>query len=222
MRHHGLQKGPSVKITALTCTFERPEAFKLCTKYLERQTRAPDQWLILDGPEPMREKVMQAITKGQIEGDAVVFVEDDDWYSPVWIEWCEKCLAQFDIVGQGNALYYNVGQRWWSDCKNTRHASLCQTAIRREMLPFLLNLMKGYDNQFFDTRLWRLDKRRHLDLPNEAGKLVIGMKGLPGKLGYSQEHRPEIPINVNIDPSLLRLWKLIGKDAEAYLPFYHP
>ena len=211
-----------MKITALTCTFERPEAFKLCEKYLSRQTRQPDQWLVLDGPEPMREKVMKAITAGQIEGDAILFVEDDDAYQSTWIEWCEKYLAQYDIVGQGNALYYHAGQRWWSECHNTRHASLCQTGIRKEMLPLLLNLMRAFDNQFFDTRLWRLDKRRFLDLPDDAHRLVIGMKGLPGKLGYSNEHRPEIPPNVQLDPALFKLWRLIGADAAAYLPFYHP
>ncbi len=227
-----------MKITCLTAHCDRPEAWTICEKYMARQSRAPDQWLVIDSSESptvptipcdyhhkpdiphMRDKVIWAIQNNLITGDGIVWWENDDWYSPVWIEWCEKCLGLYDIVGQGNALYYNVGQRWWSDCKNTRHASLCQTAIRREMLPFLLNLMKGYDNQFFDTRLWRLDKRRHLDLPNEAGKLVIGIKGMPGKLGYSNEHRTDIPKDVNLDPSLLRLWKLIGADAASYLPFY--
>jgi hypothetical protein len=227
-----------MKITALTAHCDRPEAWKLCEKYMARQTRASDQWLVIDSsPEPitpsiacdyhhrpdlekMSDKVLWAIKENLIQGDAVVFWENDDWYHPEWIEWCERYLPQYDIVGQGLALYYHAGQRWWSDCKNARHASLCQTAIRRELLPFLTNLIKGFDNQFFDTRLWRLDKRRYLDMPDHAHRLVVGMKGLPGKLGYSQEHRPEIPTNVKIDPSLFVLWKLIGQDAEAYLPFF--
>lgn len=210
-----------MKITALTCTYQRPEAFELCKKWMARQTRQPDQWLILDGPEPMREKVVQAIEKNLIEGDAVVFWEDDDFYKATWIEWCEKYLSKYEIVGQGLALYYHVGRRWWSCCGNTRHASLCQTAIQRSMLKPLAILIKAFDNQFFDTRLWRLERTRYLHLPTtEPERLVIGMKGLSGTVGYSHEHKTVIPPKVNLDPALVKLWSLMAKDATNYSKFY--
>lgn len=210
-----------MKITALTCTYQRPDAFKLCEKYMARQTRQPDQWLVLDGPEPMREKVLGAIEGGKIEGDAIAFIEDDDYYKAPWLEWCEQHLVKYEIVGQGLALYYHVGRRWWSCCGNTRHASLCQTAIHRSMLKPLANLIKAFDNQFFDTRLWRLDRSRYLQLPiTEPDRLVIGMKGLAGTVGYSHEHKTAIPPKVNLDPALVKLWSLIGKDATAYSKFY--
>ncbi len=208
-----------MKISAITCTYERPQALKLCEKYMARQTRQPDQWLILDGSGPMSDKVLRAVSSG-IEGDVLVFFEDDDYYFPTWIEWCEKQISKgFDIVGQGKALYYHVGRRWWSDCKNVRHASLCQTAISRSLFEPLTELIPAYDNQFFDTRLWRIECNRYLHLPKEGERLVIGMKGLPGKLGYSNEHRTRTPPGVNADPSLAYLWKLIGKDALNYAPF---
>lgn len=210
-----------MKLTALTCTYERPEALKLCEKYMARQTRQPDQWLILDGPKPMADKVLEAVRNG-VQGEAIVWVEDDDHYAPTWLAWCEEKLSKgFDIVGQGNALYYNVRKRWWSDCRNTRHASLCQTAIARSLYEPLANLIPAYDNQFFDTRLWRIECNRYLHLPKEGERLVIGIKGMPGKQGYSAEHTQVAPKGTNADPSMMKLWSLLGPDAKAYAPFYH-
>lgn len=210
-----------MKLTAITATYQRTEAFALCQKYMARQTRQPDQWLILDGPEPMREKVENAFRSGKVEGDMCVFFEDDDYVAPTWLEWCEKQIEKgYDIVGQGNALYYNVGRRWWSECKNVRHASLCQTAIRRTLYGPLINILGAYDNQFFDTRLWRIECNRYLHLPKDGERLVIGLKGLSGKLGYSGEHKQVNPPGVKLDPSMLRLWQIIGKDAASYGKFY--
>lgn len=209
-------------LTCITCTYERPAALALCHRYMARQTRQPDQWIILDGPEPMREKMMTCLASGQVEGDAVIVWEDDDHYAPTWLEWCEKHLARYDIVGQGNALYYHAGMRWWSECKNTRHASLCNTAFRRSTYQPLVNLIKGFDNQFFDTRLWRLDRNRYLHMPKDGERLVIGMKGLPGRQGYSPEHKQQIPPDVHADFALLKLWQTIGRDALNYAPFYTP
>ena len=209
-----------MKLTSLTCTYQRPKAFALCERYMARQTRQPDQWLVLDGPEPMRKKVLAAVAGGKVEGDAIVFFEDDDWVAPTWLEWCERQLARgFDIVGQGNALYYHARRRWWSECRNNRHASLCQTAIARTLFEPLCNLIPAYDNEFFDTRLWRIDANRYLHLPNDGERLVIGMKGMPGKPGYSGEHRNTDPPGVHSDPALLKLWKLIGEDALNYEQF---
>lgn len=211
-----------MKITAITCTYQRPEAFELCKKYIARQTRQPDQWLVLDGPEPMSEKILNAFAKGQVEGDGAIFAEDDDVLFPTWFEWCELQLERgFDIVGQGQALYYHVRRRWWSDCRNTRHASLCQTAIARSLYEPLTNLIPAYDNQFFDTRLWRIECNRYLHLPKEGERLVIGIKGMPGKQGYSAEHTQFAPKGTNADPSMMKLWSLLGPDAKAYAPFYH-
>ena len=208
-------------ITALTCTGGRPEAFELCKKYMARQTRQPDQWLVLDGPQTMREKVIAALEAGQIQGDAIVFFEDDDAYKPEWIGWCAKALKKFDIVGEGCSLYYNVRYRWWSNCKNTRHASLCQTAISLEAYLALYNTAQAFDNQYFDCRLWRIELPKFLRLPeNDQDRHVIGIKGMPGSAGYSSEHRQPHPDGSIQDPSLLDLWGLIGEDALNYAPFY--
>ena len=211
-----------MKLTAITCTYERPEALALCARYMGRQTRPPDQWLILAGPEPMREKVLAAVEGGQVNGDGLIFVEDDDWFGPGWLAWCEKQLEKYAIVGQGNALFYQVRYRWWSECRNVRHASLCQTAITSDVYESLCSTIKAYDSPFFDTRLWMLDESKYLHLPQrQEDRHVIGIKGMPGgRRGYSGEHVNSHPCGIVPDPSLFKLWQLIGDEAENYLPFH--
>lgn len=230
-----------MKLTALTCTCDRPEAFALCEKYVRRQTWRPDQWLVLDdgtvpanctmgqqhihnpewrGRESMVKKVLHAIEGGLITGDCLMFVEDDDAFKPEWFAWVMDKLRRYDMAGQGSAFYYHVGKRWWSDCKNIRHASLCQTAVTRELFEPIVNICREFSSPFFDTRLWTIECNKFLHLPKPSERLLVGIKGMPGLRGYSGEHKQNIPPNVNIDPAMLKLWELIGADAAAYLPFY--
>ena len=211
-----------MKLTAITATCAgRENAFELCKKYVSRQTRQPDQWLVLDGPEPMHQKIANAIAQGRIEGDAVIFAEDDDYIKPGWFAWCEDRLIRgYEVVGQGLALYYNVNHRWWSCCNNVRHASLCQTAIKSTMLPQVYNIIDDFGCPWIDVQLWNLDVDKHLHLPKEGEALVIGIKGLCSR-GYSREHRT---VNgggeneIDYDLSKLRSW--IGDDAESYAKYF--
>lgn len=212
-----------MKITAITATYQRPEAMALCRKYVERQTRQPDQWLILDGPDPMPKKILGAIEGGRIEGDVIIFAEDDDWLRSDWFEWCEGGIRRgYDIVGEGMAVYYNPRQRWWSECRNVRHAALVQTAVAAHMLEEVANVIKSFPSPFFDTRIWPLDCNKFLALPETPkDRRVIGIKGLYGSKGYSSEHAAVCPPGAHPDPSMLQLWKWAGPDASAYAKFYH-
>jgi len=210
-----------VKITAITCTTpDRREAFELCKRYLYRQTRVPNQWLVLDGPEPMQMELKAAIEGGRITGDCVMWLEDDDYFKPGWIEWCVRHLERgYDMVGQGNAVYYSVSSRWWSKCGNVRHASLCQTAIRSKLLPQVWNIINDFNCPWIDVQLWNVECNKFLALPSETETLLVGIKGLCD--GYSREHR-QLGGDCNepdYDLSKLREW--IGDDAENYAKFWH-
>jgi len=211
------------KITAITATTpERAEAFALCEKFLDRQTRQPDQWLVLDGPEPMQRKLADAIEKGRIEGQHVVFFEDDDYFKPGWIEWCEGNLDKgYDMVGQGKAVYYNIAHRWFSNCNNVRHASLCQTAISSRMLPHVWNIINDFNCPWIDVQLWNIECSKYLRLPKDEDALVIGIKGMCGGKGYSREHRQVNGAGNEIDYDLSKLTSLIGDDAKIYAGYFH-
>lgn len=213
-----------MKLTAITATCAgREDAFELCKKYVARQTRPPDQWLVLDGPEPMHEKLARAILENRVEGDCVLFTEDDDWFDPRWFSWCERNLERgYDIVGQGRALFYNVVHRWWNNCGNVRHASLCQTAIRRTLLQHVYNIIDDFGCPWIDVQLWNVECRKYLHLPKEEEMLLVGIKGLCGAKGYSREHRMVNGAGDDNTPDydLSKLRSLIGNDADAYASFF--
>lgn len=211
-----------MKITAITATYQRPEAMALCEAYLTRQTRQPDQWLVLDGPEPMPLKVLAAIEEGRIEGDAIAFFEDDDWFRADWLAWVEASIAKgYEMVGEGHAVYYHVRSRWWSECRNVRHAALVQTAVHRDLLEEVANVIRSFGSPFFDTRIWQLDCNKLLALPKSPSeRRVVGIKGMYGAKGYSGEHAAVLPPESHADPSLLQLWRWIGPDASNYIEFY--
>jgi hypothetical protein len=233
-----------MKLTVLTCTADRPQAFELCKKYMARQTVKPFQWIILDDgdgavtPAPgseyyylphlhgnvsMLAKVKLAITSGIIKGDALVFWEDDDFYAPTWLEWCAKQLEQYNLVGEGRAIYYNVAYRNWTTHDNRGHASLCSTAIRTTMMATLLRVCNQLSNQFIDDPLWKAidgETKKVFD-PNQTGlRQVVGMKGLPGRIGIGGGHSGKDQF-WHEDYNLYHLQKLIGEDAKNYAPFFN-
>jgi hypothetical protein len=235
-------------ITAITCTADRPEAFALCEKYVSRQTRKPDQWLVLDdgdkpivptmgqqyiycpefrGKKSMVSKVRMALVGGLVKGDALVFIEDDDFYRENWIAWCAEKLANLDLVGEGWAVYYNVRDRTWFSHTNATHASLCSTAIGRRFFPLILEvcngIMRSPDNDaFIDEPLWKLAPNRKMVLsPNGiyGRRMVIGIKAMPGKVGYGPAHVRRDSAAKD-DPKLEKLCELIGDDAGNYAGFF--
>lgn len=235
-----------MKITLLTTACYRPEAWALCEGYMKAQTRQPDQWLVLDDDETptvcamgqdyhhwpecrgrgsLTRKIVKAVNSGLVKGDAVVIVENDDQYAPTYLETVAKWLEQADLVGEGNALYYNVQHRKWFEHKNHQHASFCSTAFRASVFPLLLKACNT-DDPYVDFRLWNLIQnplKKKVWMPQDhvpGGRLVIGMKGMPGKLGYGTGHTIEWMKGCHPDPQLTKLTQLMGANAQSYAPFY--
>jgi predicted O-methyltransferase YrrM len=231
--------------TLITATADRPEAFALTEYYVSKQTVKPDAWIILDDgnvpvvptmgqkyvycPEcragtSMINKLKIAFSPGIITTDIAIFVEDDDALAPTWVETCIKNLSdgKIDIFGEGRALYYNVRDRWWFEHGNMTHASLCSTAVTKRLFPLILRLCSD-PNPFIDDRMWKAAPRnrsRILDpLSNGGKRLVVGIKAMPGKVGYGGGHA-KIDRNARQDPNGTKLIELIGTDCSLYDKFW--
>jgi hypothetical protein len=169
-------------------------------------------------------KLAWAVRSGAIRGEVVVFVEDDDWHSRdhLLALSVDADLYGAQIVGEGKAVYYNVAERRWCLHGNMTHASLCQLAIRREVLPDLARVCERAGEPFVDYRLYATAWRRVVTDPELAGeRTTIGIKGMPGMVGYGTGHDRH-PQGWREDYQLEALTGWLGEDAMAYEEFFQP
>ena len=232
-----------VGVSLITATGSRPEAFELCTEFVRRQDyRGPMQWIVVDDgeiatgiddlptnillshiyPEPKWKPGENTLARNLLVAipevcyNFVVFVEDDDWYARDYVSKQVRYLSEgFLITGEVPARYYHLPtRRYWRDLRNRGHASLCQTAIHRDLLPLLKTICEESSPNFIDVRLWeRCPGRRAF----HSSRRSVGMKGLPGRAGIGIGHRPEQGGEWESDPDLHVLAEWVGpEDAKLY------
>lgn len=227
-------------LTVLTPTGERPEAFALCQRMMQRQTyKGPVKWIVVDdGRKPVNVRIKRrnwrvevirpepqwtlgANTQGRnlragidaITADAVLtVVEDDDSYAPQWLQWVADHAGDAELIGEGTAVYYNVRRRRWRQLGNTEHASLRCTAMRGAAIDTFREVL-AMPYRYYDLRLWA----RHEDRKVFPRRLTVGIKEMPGRPGIALGHDGR----GNNDADGTKLRELIGDDADWYLPFYN-
>lgn len=224
----------------VTMTGGRPEAFALCEKWMSRQTRLPDQWVVVDDvekptkttwgqevlrPTPYWEPGQRTLNRNLLWGldairtDYVAIIEDDDYYHPEWLETVCRHLDQVEMMGEGFTLYYNVQVRCWNQNTNNEHASLCATGFRSNLCSPIQTLLERLPpkSPFVDHPIWMAYGRQGTILSTDK---VIGIKGLPGRTGCGTGHNRENAEGwPHSDHRLFYLRSLIGDDADHYAGF---
>lgn len=223
--------------TLLTPTCDRPAGFALAERWMAAQTVPVTNWVVADGggvpvvptlgqrhihvrTPPGARNFTTNLLRGLevVTGDILIVIEDDDYYAPTHLERILEQIHQrgIGIAGDDEQRYYNVQHRRWRVFQN-RGASLCQTAIRRELFPLLVRAISeaqkighGYG---VDGALWQSAPPAAKSLVRT--KTVVGVKGLPGRPGLGIGHRPTGPgWTDDQNGQQLRAW--IGADADAY------
>lgn len=147
----------------------------------------------------------------------IIIMEDDDWYHETYIEETIKRFRNdtYKLVGQPKTIYYQVNRWAYRINGNKDRASLCETSMHIDVLPKLKKMCEvKRDSAFVDARLWKY--ARENKIPNflyEDKRLVIGIKGMPGRKGIGVGHRSK---TYRRDPYGEYLEKLIGKEDAAY------
>ena len=156
--------------------------------------------------------------------DIIFFIEDDDWYAPHYVETLMNGFVFHPdavAVGVKPAIYYHVPSGKYRDMGNSEHASLCSMAIRAEMIPLMIQCIDerpvGFDVLFWQ-RL-RESNREYGLINGDEHPPIVGIKGLPGRVGIGVGHRPDDSWLID-DSGRSYLASLIGLDEQSYRPFY--
>lgn len=228
-------------VTAITCTGARPEALQLCRKYMRRQTyRDKIQWLIIDdttnkGYQTQDNNIYEELIPGprawepglntqrfnteealkHAKGDIILTFEDDEWYSANYVQEMVDLLSHVDVVGEGNAKYFNLQIPGYKEMRNFTHASLSQTGFTKKVLPLFKKAVDS-GSLYFDIALWKQvndEKIPHLILAEK--NLCVGIKGMPGRenIGVGNAAKSK---DFLLNRNLSKLFEWVGKDAYEY------
>ena len=218
-------------LKVITPTGGRPEALKLLNKYLERQTLQDFEWIVLDDCNPLspipprcdkfiesswvwhgentQHRSMYRLLQECKPEDKVVICEDDDWYSPEYLQKTSDLLDKFDVVGQSKTVYYNINNQTYRKFEKLDHACLCQTAFKgRKALDRMKGICKAA-NKPIDVEFWRIKGHLYNQMD------VVGIKGMKGRDGIGIGHKMK---GAKDDWSYLR--ELIGDDWRFYAQRY--
>ena len=164
-----------------------------------------------------------------IRGDKILFIEDDEYYAPDYIEKMAALMDKHDLVGIKHSRYYHLPSGGYKLFTSQAHASLAQTAFRGSFLPIFQEFLgAGRCAEFLDVRLWTQHQSMRESTINKLKTncrgflffddtpLYVGMKGMPGRQGYGVGHKLHAyAYHDGPDRRVLRNWA--GKDAEIYL-----
>lgn len=230
-------------ISIITCTADRPLPFALCQlwgsralAYFERKhPRERIEWIVCDNGEQPAECLC-----GQIHikrkpcarpldsfatnlltglcaarGEAILFLEDDDYYAEDYVARMFAELKGHDLVAPAKPKYYAPLVRGYQEFTSDQYMSLARSACSKQAAALLKAIVKGFRDCFFDRRLWSAVRNRAVFESDAV--LQVGIKGLPGKRGFETQHeeRHVWPLT-DSDGSVLKSW--IGEeDANEYL-----
>lgn len=245
----------SSNVCAITCTGDRPIPFDLSLKWMKNQKIKPSQWIIVDdGFTPIKVPDLPYITYIRREpkstdpkhtmilnmqeaikhilGEKIIIWEDDEYYSPDYIQDISILLEKYMIVGIGRSKYYFLPGKTYYSHNNMGHASLAQTSFRKEILPEIIDVLEG--DSFFDIRIWRIFNDKDVTLKetglhervtndgrgfifNDKDKsLYVGMKGMPGRRGIGSGHKGIGAKDTN-NLDILHGWIPNLQDCEIYI-----
>lgn len=208
-----------MKITTLTCTNGRPECEHLSMRWLQHQDYQPDRRIVMRGM-PFLDAMRKGLSCVDPDPDTcLVFFEDDDWYSPRWLDRCRISmkLEKVDLFGQRRIFNYHIPSGGFQEVEpKHKNCALHATAMRttKGMLDALHGVLSSITDHRVDVALWRVgcDKYRR------NCREVVSMKGMPGTPGFSLAHQAANYHHFDHDRQQLRYW--IGSDADLYAPYY--
>jgi hypothetical protein len=142
--------------------------------------------------------------------DLVVFWEDDDWYSPKYLEtiknnWISSGKPQ--IIGIGKTIYYHILTKKYLIVNHPHKSSACCTAVTKD----IFNIKFPPDNYpYLDKEIWGQVKSKTVINVNEF--YHVGIKHGIGLVGGGG-HPVDWPKYENEDTNSSFLHSIIDKES---------
>lgn len=186
-----------IKIAVVTPDRGDREAFmKHCVKQVERQTRKPDHFIIIDYPPKnaipdlvprFREGFEKAFNLYKC--DIAICIESDDYYSQNYIEtlvtaWENAGRPQ--LIGLNRTIYYNIFTNKYVVLSHPGRASMMSTAVTPAIL---FHKWCADEYTYLDWHLWVNDKTLK-KVSVSSPHVCIGIKhgiGLCGGGGHTTD-----------------------------------
>jgi hypothetical protein len=185
---------------------DRPEFLKNCLRMISGQTLKPEIIELVNdyplsndidityryriGYERLRNKGL----------DVIAFIENDDWYSPVYLQYMTSQWQRNgkpDLFGTNYTYYYHLKLRAWHKMEHFHRASAMNTLIKPD-----LNFTWCADNEpFTDIHLWKTLKGACI---SPESIISMGMKHGTGLCGGTY-HVDRLNRYKNQDPDLSML-----------------
>lgn len=227
-------------ISLLTPTGGRKKSFALCEKWIREQTIHKDsrykiEWLCVDdyAKDPTPFTCNQILLKNPKEwtpdyntqrdnctvlleaakGDLIFWIEDDDYYSPEYLETMIKLLEASEVAGLSYARYYHLGVPGYLVMTNYKHASLASTCFRKSLKKRMYRAINS-GQFYFDIIFWDSCMKDGISSTLLAHKNIsIGIKGGPGKAGLSNGHNKD-NYTQDVNLSVAKGW--LGENYKEY------
>lgn len=176
---------------------DRPQFLQHAHRMLAGQTLQPAHVEVVNDP-PANASVKDITWRYRIgcdrimtavpDTDLILFIEDDDWYAPNYIEtmsnkWTE--LGNPLTIGVGSTIYYHLGVRGWYNQSHPTRASAMSTGIS----PAGVKSMRWPKDEyvFTDIEIWKQIPGKTFE---PATPIAIGIKhglGLCGGIGHRRD-----------------------------------
>lgn len=180
---------------------DRPKFTENCFRMIQNQTIQPDQIFKINF-SPTDEK--PDITKRYRIGydlcrnkgfDVIALMENDDWYSPDYLEIMTKAWNENgrpDIFGTNYTIYYHLQLHKYFTMNHKRRSSAMSTLIKPD-----LNFQWCPDHEVYtDLHIWQTLSNRVTFQPDKH--ICIGMKHGIGKCG-GRNHKDKLDRYINSD-----------------------
>lgn len=213
-----------MKIGVLTPHRQGREMFDWSMRRMvERQTRPPDEYVIVDYPSEDMSKpdLADRIDRGveQLKScDRIYIMEDDDYYAPTYIARRQRLWVDaYDMTALSWMYYYHIGRPGWHKSPSHAFCGLCTFAFRPGLWLRCRDAVRASGAVSIDRPWWTHIYQKQAGTLTRVAQPDI-MLALKHGLGecVMDSHRPENTMYTKDSPRMHWLEMYLQDDPEMF------